>query len=58
MKHKCQYKTLTVTAAIHGWIVKEHGKPDEVFMRWESVVIRLKNELTSSGDGNRDGDAS
>ena len=44
------YNTVTIQAAIGGWIVKTHGKPHEVFSRWESVVNKIKNELTSAGD--------
>ena len=44
------YKKLTVEAAKQGWIVKEQGKPAEVFVRWESVVAKLAHELTSQGD--------
>jgi len=48
---KEQYKTLTVEAAKTGWIVREKGKPAEVFVRWERVVAKLEAELTSKGDG-------
>jgi hypothetical protein len=50
MKTKDQYKTLTVEAAKTGWIVREKGKPAEVFTRWESVVKKMEIELTSKGD--------
>lgn len=42
-----QYKTLTVEAAKTGWIVRERGEPPEVFLRWESLVNKLRTELTS-----------
>lgn len=48
MKEK--YKTLTIEAAKTGWIVRENGKPAEIFVRWENVVTKLENELTSKGD--------
>jgi hypothetical protein len=48
---KEQYKTLTVEAAKTGWIVRENGKPAEIFIRWEHVVKKLEMELTSKGDG-------
>ena len=44
------YKTLTVEAAKTGWIVRETGKPAEIFIRWEKVVDKLALELTSMGD--------
>jgi hypothetical protein len=44
------YKKITVEAAVSGWIVKEPGKPAEVYVRWESVVKKLEHELTSKGD--------
>jgi len=48
-KSKDHYKTLTVEAAISGWIVREAGKPAEIFVRWESFVQKLEKELTSKG---------
>jgi len=50
MKAKEQYKTLTVEAAKTGWIVREDGKPAEIFIRWEAVVKKMEIELTSKGD--------
>lgn len=47
---KEQYKTLTVEAAKTGWIIRESGKPAEIFIRWEAVVKKLELELTSKGD--------
>lgn len=46
------YKTITVEAAKNAWIVREKGRPAEVFTRWESVVKKLEAELTSKGDEN------
>ena len=43
------YKKLTVEAAVNGWIVKENGKPTEVFVRWDAFVRKLEMELTSKG---------
>lgn len=51
MKTKDQYKTLTVEAAKTGWIVREAGKPAEIFVRWEALVSKLAAELSSKGDG-------
>ena len=47
---KSGYKTLTVEAAVTGWIVREKGKPPEVFHRWHDVVKKLAKELTSGGE--------
>ena len=47
---KEQYKTMTVEAAKTGWIVREKGKPAEIFTRWDWVVKKLEMELTSKGD--------
>lgn len=44
-----QYKTLTVEAATTGWIVREVGKPAEIFTRWDSLVRKLEQELTTKG---------
>lgn len=51
MKTKDQYKTLTVEAAKTGWIVREPGKPAEIFIRWDDLVRKLELKLTSKGDG-------
>ena len=50
MKKGERYKKITIEAAVQGWIVKEAGKPAEVFVRWDSVVKKLEHELTSKGD--------
>lgn len=44
-----QYKTLIVEAATTGWIVREVGKPAEIFTRWDSLVRKLEQELTTKG---------
>jgi hypothetical protein len=44
---KSAYKTLTVEAAIQGWVVREPGKPAEIFVRWESLIRKLEKELTN-----------
>lgn len=49
-KEKEQYKTLEVEAAKTGWIVREKGKPAEIFIRWEQFVKKLEMELSSKGD--------
>ena len=46
---KDDYKTLTVEAALTGWIVREAGKPTEIFVRWVEVVKKLERELTNQG---------
>jgi len=47
---KNKYRTVSVESAENGWIIKEPGKPAEVFFRWESVVYRLELLLTSKGE--------
>lgn len=44
---KAEYATLTIQAAVTGWIVTEKGKPVQVFVRWEAAVNYLKSRLTS-----------
>lgn len=51
-KNQDIYKTITVEAAKTGWIVREKGRPTEIFTRWEKVVAKLEMELTSKGDEN------
>lgn len=51
-KNQDIYKTITVEAAKTGWIVREKGRPAEIFTRWEKVVAKLEMELTSKGDEN------
>lgn len=43
-----EYPTLTVEAARSGWIVKQDGKPAEIFVRWEALIAYLKAQLTSA----------
>lgn len=50
MQKTAVYKQVTVESAVSGWIVKEAGKPAEVFVRWDAVVKKLERELTSKGD--------
>ena len=45
-----EYITLTIEAARTGWIVKEKGKPAEIFTRWEHAVSYMAERLTSKGD--------
>lgn len=47
MPEKAKYKTLTVEAAKTGWIVKEHGQPAEIFIRWDDLVRKLAKELST-----------
>ena len=49
MENKTLYKKITVESAVSGWIVKEVGKPPEVFLRWDALIHRLEQELTSKG---------
>ena len=44
---KPEYKTLIVEAATTGWIVREKGKPAQIFVNWDNFVGKLKHELTS-----------
>jgi hypothetical protein len=44
-----EYKTLTIEAALTGWIVREQGNPTEIFVRWDQVVKKLERELTTKG---------
>ena len=44
---KSQYSKVTVEAARTGWIVKENGRPAEVFVRWESLVQYLETRLAT-----------
>jgi hypothetical protein len=50
-KLKAVYKKVTVEAGDGGWILREQGKPAEVYVRWDKVVRRLEYLLTSKGDG-------
>jgi len=45
-----EYNTLTIEAAKTGWIVREKGKPTEIFVLWENAVNYLAVKLTSKGD--------
>ena len=47
---KNEYRKLTIEAAVTGWIITQKGKPAEIFTRWEAVISRLKQELTSGGE--------
>jgi hypothetical protein len=49
-KHKIEYSTITIEAARTGWIVKERGKPAEVFVRWESMVKYIETRLSTKGN--------
>lgn len=51
-KHKTEgYKRVEVEAALSGWILRVKGRPAEIFVRWESLIIRLKELLTNGGEG-------
>ena len=41
------YSTVTIEAARTSWIVKEKGRPAEVFVRWESLVEYLETRLAT-----------
>ena len=47
------YTSVTVESAKGGWIVRERGKAAEVISHWDRVVFRLKQILTSSGEGEK-----
>ena len=57
VNRKAKYKTLTVEAALTGWIVREQGQPPEVFHRWGSVVAKLEKELTTGVESLRSNQA-
>lgn len=42
-----KYSTVTVEAAVSGWIVKEKGQPAKVFVRWEALVSYLQYRLAT-----------
>ena len=44
---KVKYNKVIVEAGKNGWFVKQTGKPCEIFVRWESLIKRLEEELTS-----------
>ena len=48
MNKKAAYRTVTVQAAVSGWIVTVKGQTPRVFYRWEMVERMLKEELTSN----------
>lgn len=45
-----EYNTVTIETALTGWVVREKGRPTELFIRWESLVNHLAKRLTSKGD--------
>ena len=53
-EQKTDYRKVTVSSCVGGWVVTQKGKPDQIYVRWEGVIIRLKEELTSYGDNNND----
>jgi hypothetical protein len=44
------YHVLTIEAARTGWIVKESGRPAEVFVRWDTLVRYIESRLTTKED--------
>jgi len=46
-KKDSNYKTLTIEAATTGWIIRESGKPAEIFHIWSQVIRKLETELTN-----------
>lgn len=44
---KVKYNKVIVEAGKNGWFVKQTGKPCEIFVRWESLIKRLEEELTT-----------
>jgi hypothetical protein len=42
---KAEFKKLSVEAARTGWIVRETGKPAEIFIRWDALVSYLASQL-------------
>ena len=55
MSDAVKYKTLTVEAAKTGWVVREKGKPTELFIRWDQLVRKLEVELTSKTENEKAG---
>ena len=51
---KPEYNTVSVEAARTGWIVREQGRPAEVFIRWDALLRYIETRLTSKGDENND----
>lgn len=49
-KETAIYNTVTVEACKNGWIVKQKGKPVEVFFQWRNVINRLEFELITKGE--------
>jgi hypothetical protein len=43
-----EYPKVTIKCAEGGWIVKEAGKPTQIYTQWKSVIIRLEYSLTST----------
>ena len=40
------FRTVSIEAAVTGWILKERGKPAQIFVRWEALVRELEERLT------------
>jgi hypothetical protein len=47
---KPEHNIITIEAARTGWIIKEMGRPAEVFIRWDALVEYIATRLTSEGD--------
>ena len=45
-----QYPKVTIESAEDGWIVKEAGKPTQVYTQWRNVILRLEHSLTTYDD--------
>lgn len=44
-EQKPEYNTVTIEAAVNAWILREKGRPVEVFHRWDLLTNRLKERL-------------
>jgi hypothetical protein len=49
MKLKNWNKTVSIQVAKTGWILLIPNEIPEIYVRWEFLVNRLKEELTQSG---------
>lgn len=47
MSAELLFCTVSIEAAVAGWILKERGKPAQIFVRWEALVRELEERLTN-----------
>ena len=41
------YNTVTISAAVNGWVLTVKGEPPEVFVRWDELIYRLHSKLAN-----------